>query len=85
MNIDLDIYALLESTYKDITALAQDFAMNFIVRPKDLEEMESRQQKSRDLKLENNLIINQLYLLYEELSYTMNVKDIGHLELYIEP
>ena len=84
-NTDLDVYALSEPTYEDIATMANYLAMNFVARPKDLDEMRSQALEDRDLELENNLVISQLYLLYEETSYAMNVGDIGRLELCMEP
>ncbi|KAG2031176.1 hypothetical protein BDR03DRAFT_876550, partial [Suillus americanus] len=37
----------------------------------------------QDKQYENNLLINKYFLLYEELSYAMNIGDIAHIETCI--
>lgn len=40
-------------------------------------------EESHDLQFKNALLLNKYFLLYEELSYTMNCGDIGRVETCI--
>ena len=58
--------------------------MNYVAHSTRLEELRALSPTDRDEQYENNLIIMQLFLLYEELSYAMNAGDIGRVEKCLE-
>ncbi|KAI6141547.1 hypothetical protein EDD17DRAFT_1459300, partial [Pisolithus thermaeus] len=54
----------------------------YVARNK-LQQMWREQQNKWDLQFENMLLLNKYFLLYKELSYSMNHGDIGHTEICI--
>ncbi|KAE9388703.1 hypothetical protein BT96DRAFT_755045, partial [Gymnopus androsaceus JB14] len=51
----------------------------------DLDQKQWRSDGERDQVNENILLQQQMFLLYEELSYAMNEGDIGHVETCFLP
>ncbi|KAI6106610.1 hypothetical protein EDD16DRAFT_1445559, partial [Pisolithus croceorrhizus] len=54
----------------------------YVARNK-LQQMWREQQNKWDLQFENMLLLNKYFLLYKELSYSMNHGDIGRTEICI--
>ena len=51
----------------------------------DLNDLQSQPAHLHDQQHENVLLLHQYLLLYEEISFTMNAGDIGHLETLFPP
>ncbi|KIJ18398.1 hypothetical protein PAXINDRAFT_71215 [Paxillus involutus ATCC 200175] len=47
--------------------------------------MRRKADTQRDQQYENGLLLNKYMLLYEELTYTMNIGDIGRVEACLVP
>lgn len=76
----LEQFAGTEPTIHDLQELANRLAMDYVASSDSLFQLRSQPQGTRDQQYENGLIVNQYYLLYEELSYAMNIGDIGRVE-----
>lgn len=81
----LDEFAATEPTLEDLKVLANSLAMDYVGRQSTLLKLRSKPSKERDRQYENCLLINQYYLLYEELTYAMNAGDIGRVEACFLP
>ncbi|KAG1839401.1 hypothetical protein DFJ58DRAFT_718552 [Suillus subalutaceus] len=75
----LEEFAGSESTWKDIKAMAHTLARNYIAGHQ-LWRMRRAPAAQRDVQYENGLLLNKYVLIYEELSYAMNIGDIGRVE-----
>ncbi|KAG1901149.1 uncharacterized protein F5891DRAFT_1128201 [Suillus fuscotomentosus] len=66
----LDDFAILKPSLKELKVIANRLAREYITT-------------YRLTRYKNNLLINKYFLLYEELSYAMNIGDIVHIETCI--
>ncbi|KAG1724773.1 hypothetical protein EDB19DRAFT_1897858 [Suillus lakei] len=69
---DLEVFAASELSYEDLQAIADSLARDYVA--------DHKIQSERDQQHKNGLLLNKYVLLYEELSYAMNIGDIGRLE-----
>lgn len=82
---DLDQYAESKPTFSDLIKVAGRLARNYVGKPSMLRRLRRRPVAQRDEQYENNLLVNQYFLLYEEITYAMNRGDIGHVEVCFAP
>lgn len=82
--ISLEAYAQSKPSLADLKALADTLAKKYVAKSKMIRELRKRPSARRDAQYENALLVNQYYLLYEELVYAMNVGDIGRVEMCFE-
>ena len=80
----LDAYAKTEPKLEELKVLANHIAIKYVAKSTKLEKLRSPSATGRDIQYENNLVINQLYFLYEELTHAMNEGDIGRVEKCLE-
>ncbi|KAG1882357.1 hypothetical protein F4604DRAFT_1577364, partial [Suillus subluteus] len=78
-HISLKEFAKSEPTLDDLLMMANELARNYVANHM-LQRMRRRSEKERDLQFENALLMNKYFLLYEELLYAMNHRDIGRTE-----
>ena len=79
----LDKWAESEPTFEELKEIAAYLAVNYVGTSDRIEGL--RNEEDRDEQLENALLINMYYLLYEELTYAMNTGDIGRVEACFVP
>ena len=60
--------------------MAAEICQEFVADPGKLSRQRSKVEEQRDQRHENTLLLQQYLLLYEELTYEMNVGDIGRVE-----
>ncbi|KAG2743119.1 hypothetical protein P692DRAFT_201841915 [Suillus brevipes Sb2] len=78
----LDDFAILKPSLEELKEIANRLAREYIATYK-LTRARRQPDERRDKQYENNLLINKYFLLYEELSYAMNIGDIAHVETCI--
>lgn len=78
----LKAFAASEPTLDELKIIANKIALKYIANHKLL-QMCCKPQEQHDIQHENALIFNKYFLLYEELSYSMNHGDIGQVETSI--
>ncbi|KAL6300834.1 hypothetical protein BKA93DRAFT_819274 [Sparassis latifolia] len=66
-------------SWEDIEAVATILISKYIAG-NQFSEVRIQPPESRDQKLENTLLKEQYFLLYEEMSYALNARDIGRVE-----
>ncbi|KAG1796230.1 uncharacterized protein HD556DRAFT_1431369 [Suillus plorans] len=71
-----------EPLFDDILAMADVIAKEYVADHR-LQRMRSKDVTQRDGEYENALLLNKYMLLYKELSYAMNIGDIGRVETCI--
>ena len=81
----LEEYAASEPGFDDLMEIANRLALNYIADYKLMRVRRCQAADQCDKEYENNLLINKYFLLYEELSYAMNMGDIGRLETCLVP
>lgn len=81
----LKLFAASNPSFEDLQDLANHIAMNYVASETRLQDLRSLPSTIRDRQYENSLLINQYYLLYEELSYAMNFGDIGRVKTCLLP
>jgi hypothetical protein len=79
LHTDLDKFAASEPSFDDLKIMADQLARTYIANH-GLRRMRSAKDAQRDKQYENSLLLNKYMLLYEELSYAMNLGDIGRVE-----
>ncbi|KAG2139339.1 hypothetical protein DEU56DRAFT_944418 [Suillus clintonianus] len=77
--VDLEVFAASEPSYEDLQAMADSLARDYVADHK-IRRMRNKSAAERDQQHENGLLLNKYVLLFEELSYAMNIGDIGRLE-----
>ncbi|KAG2061416.1 hypothetical protein BDR06DRAFT_1041435 [Suillus hirtellus] len=82
--MSLDAFAASEPTINILQDIANELAKLYVAGH-DLYQMRCQPCERRDVQYENALILNEYFLLYEELSYAMNHGDIGCVETCIIP
>ncbi|KAJ7187718.1 hypothetical protein GGX14DRAFT_383377 [Mycena pura] len=78
----LQAFADSKPSFDIITEMSDYLASHAVAGAEDLDIFELRQKlaKDRDMQHENILQMHQYFLLYEELSFSMNFGDIGRIE-----
>lgn len=82
---DLNQYAQSNPSFADLTKMAGRLVRNYVARSNIIRRLRRRPTSERDEQYENNLLVNQYFLLYEEISYAMNHGDIGRVEACFAP
>lgn len=82
--VSLEAYAASKPSLDDLRALANQVALNQVVKPDDLEMWSMMPPEERDQNHENMLQRQRDFLLYEETSHAMNAGDIGRVETMFE-
>ncbi|KAG1883647.1 hypothetical protein F4604DRAFT_1878913 [Suillus subluteus] len=72
----------VEPLFDDLLAMADAIAKEHVADHR-LRRMRSKDVTQRDGEYENALLLNKYMLLYEELSYAMNIGDIRRVEMCI--
>lgn len=80
----LQQYAESKPTWEQLQTQAAEMAITYVAGT-DLDRNQRRADSERDQVNENMLLRQQMFLLYEELSYAMNEGDIGRLETCFLP
>lgn len=78
----LEAFAASEPTLDELKNTANEMALKYVANHKLL-QMRRKPREQRDMQHENALLLNKYFLLYEELSYSMNRGDIGRVETCI--
>ena len=74
-------FAISKPSWDELEAMADEICREYVANPEDLSERRSMNQATqRDQQYENSLLLQEYLLLYEELSYAMNIGDIGRVE-----
>ncbi|KAL4245543.1 hypothetical protein ABKN59_010509 [Abortiporus biennis] len=81
----LEEFAASNPSFKELKDLADYIAMTYVATLDSLDDIHLNSVHNHDKQYENSLVINQYYLLYKELSYAMNIGDIGRVELSFAP
>ncbi|KAG2029197.1 hypothetical protein BDR03DRAFT_881556, partial [Suillus americanus] len=81
-HVDLDAFTASELLFDDLLAMADVIAKAYVADHR-LRRMRSKNVTQRDGEYENALLLNKYMLLYEELSFAMNMGDIGRVETCI--
>ncbi|KAI0639544.1 hypothetical protein C8Q77DRAFT_1046641, partial [Trametes polyzona] len=82
---NLEQWAEAKPTWDKITALASRIAREYVA-DKDFDRARYMEEpEMRDVQLENTKLREQYFLLYEELTYSMNAGDIGQVETCFMP
>jgi hypothetical protein len=80
----LDAFAQIEPTWDDLNEMAR----KMVVRngpPSNLSRMRNMDAIHRDKQLENMILREEYFLLYEEISHALNHGDIGRVETCFVP
>ncbi|KAJ7710452.1 hypothetical protein B0H17DRAFT_1155424 [Mycena rosella] len=74
-------------TYSDLVEISEWIASHYVAGAEDLNiyELRSKPSPERDQQHENILQMHQYFLLYEEMSFSMNYGDIGRVETLFPP
>jgi hypothetical protein len=84
--VTLEDFAASNPSKELLDDMANTLAMNFVAGGDiDMWEIRRKPSASRDKQHENILLMHQYFLLYEELSYAMNLGDIGRVETLFPP
>ncbi|KAG1736672.1 uncharacterized protein EDB91DRAFT_1337407 [Suillus paluster] len=78
----LEAFAASEPTLDELKIIANEIALKYVANHKLL-WMRRKPREQQDMQHENALLLNKYFLLYEELSYSMNRRDIGRVETSI--
>lgn len=82
----LESFTKSRPRWKDIEEISTKLVGNYVGGgDNDIFEQHGQLPASRDQQRENMLLMHQYFLLYEEISYAMNVGDIGHIETLFLP
>jgi len=76
---DLEVFAMSEPSYEELQVMANSLARDYVANYK-IRRMRNKSAGECDQQHENGPLLNKYALLYEELSYAMNISDIGRLE-----
>ncbi|KAK7682119.1 hypothetical protein QCA50_014705 [Cerrena zonata] len=80
----LEAFAESKPSWAVLTALANDLARDQVTGS-NLHKLRQHPRGERDLEHENMLLRQRFFLLYEEITYAMNVGDIGRVEACFMP
>lgn len=84
--LSLDEFAKSNPSWDNLDALANEICKEYVVNAETLSEQRTKiNTLVRDEQKENILLLHRDLLLYEELSYAMNVGDIGRVETCFLP
>ena len=84
--MSLEAFAQSEPTQEFIEDIADCLAVNYVAGYKaNIFKLHGKAFASRDFQHENILIKQQYFLLYEEISFSMNHGDIGCLDTLFPP
>ncbi|KAG6370361.1 hypothetical protein JVT61DRAFT_12175 [Boletus reticuloceps] len=75
----LEDFARSKPNFEDLMEIANYLAREYIANYK-LTCTRRKSATEWDKQNENNLLVNKYFVLYEELSYAMNIGDIARLE-----
>ncbi|KAG1837974.1 hypothetical protein DFJ58DRAFT_718802 [Suillus subalutaceus] len=81
-HVDLDAFVASEPLFEDLLAMSDVIAKGYVADDR-LWRMRSKDVTQCDGEYENALLLNKYMLLYEELSFSMNIGDIGQVETCI--
>ncbi|KAF7325047.1 hypothetical protein MKEN_00547200 [Mycena kentingensis (nom. inval.)] len=81
----LEAYAQSKPSLDDIYMLARQITKEHVPRGDTIADLRRRPDTQRDMVQENMLLRQQIFLLYEEISYAMNQGDIGRVETCFLP
>jgi len=76
----LEDFAKSSPDWDTIVKLSEEVTKNEGKLAADLDQLRGCNDAERDKQRENNLLLAQYFLLYEEISYAMNHGDIGRVE-----
>lgn len=82
---DLDQFVQSNPSFSDLIKIADRLVTNYVGKSDTIRRLRRRPASERDEQYENNLLVNQYFLLYEEISYAMNHGDIGRVEACFGP
>ncbi|KIL59611.1 hypothetical protein M378DRAFT_14729 [Amanita muscaria Koide BX008] len=80
----LEEFAKTNPKLTDLRAIAKELVTDYVANYK-LCSLRMKSESERDEQYENAALVQQYFLLYEELSYSMNAGDIGRLERCLLP
>ncbi|KAH7917504.1 hypothetical protein BV22DRAFT_1108559 [Leucogyrophana mollusca] len=81
----LEAFAGSEPSITQLREMANALAMAYVAGGEDVYEARCKPLALRDQRRENILLMQQYFLLYEELSWSMNEGDIGRVETLFPP
>ncbi|KAG2140008.1 hypothetical protein BD769DRAFT_1350350, partial [Suillus cothurnatus] len=81
-HVNLDAFAASEPLFDNLLAMADVIAKDYVADYR-LRRMRSKDVTQHDGENKNALLLNKYMLLYEELSYAMNIGDIGQVEMCV--
>ncbi|KAF4562617.1 hypothetical protein EYR36_004011 [Pleurotus pulmonarius] len=82
--LTLEDFAKKEPTWEDIEVMSIELAKQHVAGP-SFHEIREESLLERDRVNENMILLQEYFLLYEELTYSMNEGDIGRLESVFMP
>lgn len=81
----LEKWAESEPSWEDTEKIAEALVKKYVINENDLETLWHTPEGTCDQQYENTLLKDFYFLLYEELTYAMNVGDIGRVETCFFP
>ncbi|KAJ7192666.1 hypothetical protein GGX14DRAFT_577968 [Mycena pura] len=80
-------FAASKPSYEDLVEISEYLASHYVAGAEDLNiyELRCKASSARDQQRENILQMHQYFLLYEEMSFSMNYGDIGRVETLFPP
>ncbi|KAJ3768390.1 hypothetical protein FB446DRAFT_792318 [Lentinula raphanica] len=81
----LEKWAESKPTLESIWTIATHLAKEYVASGDKVADMREKSDEERDAVFENMLLRQQMFLLYEEISYAMNEGDIGRVETCFMP
>jgi hypothetical protein len=81
--LSLDAFAESEPKFEQLVEIAEDMAAEIWGKDQTIQDL--RELEERDKSYENVRLLDELLVLYEELSYGMNMGDIGRVESVFLP
>ncbi|KIK82496.1 hypothetical protein PAXRUDRAFT_153718 [Paxillus rubicundulus Ve08.2h10] len=80
--VNLEMFTSSEPGLDKLKQIADELALEYVVSHR-LYQLWNREPKERNMQFKNTLLLNKYFLLYKELSYSMNHGDIVRVEMSI--
>ncbi|KAF7296796.1 hypothetical protein MIND_00910600 [Mycena indigotica] len=81
----LELFAQSKPSFNLLVSLSHRLAKEYVAKGDMIANLRQKPDSERDMVRENMLLRQQLFSLYEEISYAMNTGDIGRVESTFVP
>jgi hypothetical protein len=84
-HVSLEVFAAAHPLFERLQRIVEELAVSDWSQDSNLQELREKPNAERDRTWENIGLQDELFVLYEELSYAMNKGDVGRLECCFIP